>query len=249
MQRLAAGDREVERLTQGGAVVVVAGEHVHGRPDPLEQRPGLRVLRGAAVLGQVARDEHRVRRGPQRADDLDRAGEQRLGVAEAPRPADVRVRELDEDEGLAHDRATLATMLSTLGFDIEPFEEDDSTLMVVPTIDGEPLTDLIHRFERGAGMERRDESYGGLIPAFFRFGTPAEHYLKTEKKIPLLGCECGEWGCWPLLAQIEADGEQVVWAGFEQPFRPRRNYSAFGPFTFERSAYEAALRELEPRWA
>ncbi len=140
-------------------------------------------------------------------------------------------------------------MLSTLGFDIEPFEEDDSTLMVVPTIDGEPLTDLIHRFERGAGMERRDESYGGLIPAFFRFGTPAEHYLKTEKKIPLLGCECGEWGCWPLLAQIEADGEQVVWTGFEQPFRPRRNYAAFGPFTFERTAYEAALRELEPRWA
>jgi hypothetical protein len=139
-------------------------------------------------------------------------------------------------------------MASTLAFELEPFEEDDSVFTVVPVIDGNGLTDLIHRFERDAGMEKRDTSYAGLIPAFFRFGTAAEHYLSTDKKIPILGCECGEWGCWPLMARIHADEHGVVWTDFEQPHRPRRDYSAFGPFGFERSAYDEALRELALRW-
>jgi hypothetical protein len=139
-------------------------------------------------------------------------------------------------------------MASTLAFDLEPFEEDDSVFTVVPVIDGNRLTDLIHRFERDAGMEKRDKSYAGLIPAFFRFGTAAEHYLSTDKKIPILGCECGEWGCWPLMARVRADDEQVVWTDFEQPHRSRRDYSAFGSFSFERSGYDEALRELALRW-
>lgn len=139
-------------------------------------------------------------------------------------------------------------MASTLAFEQQPFAEDDSVFTVVPVIDGKRLTDLIHRFERHAGMEKRDTSYAGLIPAFFRFGTADEHYLSTDKKIPILGCECGEWGCWPLMARTDADDQRVVWTDFEQPHRSRRDYSAFGPFSFERSAYDDALRELALRW-
>src|SRR5918997_1212890 len=128
---------------------------------------------------------------------------------------------------------TLTTMASTLAFEQEPFEEDDSVFTVVPVIDGKRLTDLRHRFERDAGMEKRDTSYAGLISAFFRFGTADEHYLSTDKKIPILGCECGEWGCWPLMARIDADDQRVVWTDFEQPHRSRRDYSAFGPFHFK----------------
>src|SRR3954447_10731677 len=108
-------------------------------------------------------------------------------------------------------------MASTLAFDLEPFEKDDAVFTVVPVIDGNRLTDLIHRFERDAGMEKRDTSYAGLIPGFFRFGTAAEHYQSTGNKIPILGYACGEWGCWPLMARVRADGERVVWADFEQP--------------------------------
>jgi hypothetical protein len=88
----------------------------------------------------------------------------------------------------------------------------------------------------------------GLIPAFFRFGTAAEHYLSTTKKIPILGCECGEWGHWPLMARVHADDERVIWTDFEQPHRPRRDYSAFGPLQFRTSGYDEALRELALRW-
>lgn len=50
------------------------------------------------------------------------------------------------------------------------------------------------------------------------------------------------------MAQVHADGERVVWADFEQPHRPTRDYSAFGPFSFERSAYDEALGELAEGW-
>jgi hypothetical protein len=123
---------------------------------------------------------------------------------------------------------------------------------VVPVVDGQELTDLIHAFEKGADMESRDVSYGGLIPANFRFGPLHRHFLagegafvNEEGKVPLLGCECGEWGCWPLLASITVDEDGVVWSNFGQPYRPERDYSGFGPFRFDRAAYERALEDLE----
>jgi hypothetical protein len=92
--------------------------------------------------------------------------------------------------------------------------------------------------------------YGGLIPAFFRFGRLADHFLgrwpgRSGSKPPLLGCQCGEWGCWPLLARIRAVADSVIWDQFEQPHRPSRDYGAFGPFTFERQQYERALDALD----
>ncbi|MBE9604074.1 hypothetical protein IAI18_04295 [Acetobacteraceae bacterium H6797] len=33
----------------------------------------------------------------------------------------------------------------------------------------------------------------------------------------------------------------VTWHRFTQPHRPARDYTAFGPFTFERQAYERAV--------
>jgi hypothetical protein len=41
---------------------------------------------------------------------------------------------------------------------VEPVEEDDSVFTIVPVIDGNRLTDLIDRFERDAGVEKRDTS-------------------------------------------------------------------------------------------
>ena len=93
----------------------------------------------------------------------------------------------------------------------------------------------------------------GLIPAFFKFGATAAHFLghasgPDSRRVPLLGCECGEWGCWPLLAEIVADARKVVWTNFEQPHRPARDYSEFGPFHFTRADYDRALAELAPFW-
>jgi hypothetical protein len=121
---------------------------------------------------------------------------------------------------------------------------------VVPLVDGAELTTLIHSFENQYRMETRDLSYGGLIPSYYNFGPLADHFLgrsesrSGQAKVPLLGCECGEWGCWPLLARITVGDGAVTWDEFEQPFRRERDYHAFGPFKFDEQQYVAALAEL-----
>jgi hypothetical protein len=57
----------------------------------------------------------------------------------------------------------------------------------------------------------------------------------------LLGCECGEWGCWPLTARVEIGDGVVRWTGFRQGHRDW-DLSALGPFEFELEQYMTALR-------
>jgi len=120
---------------------------------------------------------------------------------------------------------------------------------IVPTIDGQPLLDLIDRFELDSGMRPAGDAYGGLIPAFYRYGPLDEHFLgKKDRglgpKTAVLACECGEVGCWPLMAQITPTGNLVVWSDFEQPHRPTRDYTRFGPFLFDRDQYDSVLAVL-----
>jgi hypothetical protein len=54
-----------------------------------------------------------------------------------------------------------------------------------------------------------------------------------------------------LEASIELTTEHVCWTRFRQPHRTQWNYDDFGPFTFERKQYEAAVTEavhqLQPK--
>ena len=117
---------------------------------------------------------------------------------------------------------------------------------VVPVVDGELLTSLVDEFEIAAGMQPAGGAYGGLIPAFFRFGPLDEHFHGRStsamgSKTALLGCSCGEWGCWPLMARIAVTQGLVTWDAFEQPHRPERDYARLGPYRFPRRQYDAAL--------
>ncbi len=145
--------------------------------------------------------------------------------------------------------------MDAFAFAIRPHAADGAT-EVVPMVDGVELTDRIHAFELERGMETRAVSYGGLIPSYFKFGAAPDHYLATEEsflnregKIPVLGCECGEWGCWPLLARVIVGESAVTWTDFEQPHRPERDYSAFGPFVFDRLTYESAIADITAIWS
>ena len=60
----------------------------------------------------------------------------------------------------------------------------------------------------------------------------------------LLGCGCGEWGCWPLTAVVEVDDEQVRWSEFRNGHRDW-DLRGLGPFVFERSQYVAALSSMD----
>jgi hypothetical protein len=126
---------------------------------------------------------------------------------------------------------------------------DLHTLEVVPAIDGTLLTDLVDAYELSHAMHPAGHLYGGLVPASYRFGAMDRHYRggSTEAfgpAVPVLGGECGEWGCWPLLARISLCPDQVTWDGFAQPLRPVRDYSGLGPFHFTRDQYEDALADL-----
>jgi hypothetical protein len=126
---------------------------------------------------------------------------------------------------------------------------ESGAVSLVPEVDGIALTELVSEFEAGF-----DDSpvggYGGILPEYFRFGDLSMYYLGLEDNqwpapgtVWLLGCECGEVGCWPLSARVSVVGERVVWSDFSQPHRAQRDYSSFGPFEFDRAQYDAAVHE------
>jgi hypothetical protein len=127
-----------------------------------------------------------------------------------------------------------------------------SICRVVPAIDGIALTQLISTFEREHGFQP-ENGYGGLVPQHYNYG-PLDRYFmgdfdagshwKNLGGVWLLGCECGEVGCWPLQCRLRSDGPMITWDSFRQPHRPERDYSQFGPFIFAQDQYKAAVANL-----
>jgi hypothetical protein len=107
-----------------------------------------------------------------------------------------------------------------LSFLVQPLEgERVEVLTITPVLSGISLTQLIEDFERERDFQPVG-GYGGLVPQFFRYG-PLNLYFMGESKdahcnrsgFYLLGCNCGEVGCWPLTARITNAGVTVVAAG------------------------------------
>jgi hypothetical protein len=137
-----------------------------------------------------------------------------------------------------------------VSFSIQPFE---GVIAITPVVNGTPLTEMVLTFERGQRFEPAG-GYGGLIPQWFKYGS-LDHYFLGEfeennyfaqmGRVYLLGCgDCREVGCWPLTARIRANSESVVWDSFQQPHRPERDYSEFGPFVFEAQQYREAVAAM-----
>jgi hypothetical protein len=153
----------------------------------------------------------------------------------------------------AHRNARMLAAVPTkfqFSFLIEPLGENDSTPSVVPMIDGRRLTELVAEFEDRCGYEPAG-GYAGLVPSrinleplfeYFMAESPSESTRKAGYY--LLGCTCGEAGCWPLMARIAKEEGHVTWHEFTQPFRPERDYSSFGPFSFDLEEYRHAVAEM-----
>jgi hypothetical protein len=120
-------------------------------------------------------------------------------------------------------------------------------------IDGIRLSDLAKAFETAKGYNDPAGGYGGIVPAHSRLGPLDSYFLGLEEPVEAGGpgeiyalfCECGEAGCWPLTARVAISPESVRWGGFSQPHRLARDYSDFGPFTFDREQYVAAVAQAE----
>jgi hypothetical protein len=80
-------------------------------------------------------------------------------------------------------------------------------------VDARSLADLAHEFESRAGYEPAGR-FAGLVLEHYDFGD-INLYLMGERlpwpgrDVALLGCECGELGCWPLVARV-VGGDGVV---------------------------------------
>lgn len=138
-------------------------------------------------------------------------------------------------------------MLRILTFEIGRTDGEAASLM--PCIDGTRLADLVADFERENGHDDPAGGYGGIVPSYYDLGPLPSYFLWKEGPVEgvrageifVLFCECGEAGCWPLVAHVQVNDQTVVWTRFAQPHRPRRDYSSFGPFRFARSQYDAAI--------
>ena len=144
-------------------------------------------------------------------------------------------------------------MRDTIFFSIYSRSTQQPDLLVVePVVNGQPLSQLIYRFEREQNFDVAG-SYGGLIPEFFDYGMLDRYFLGDHDPdsywadvggIYVLVCQCGEAGCWPLQCRIRIEGDAVIWDHFQQPFRTMRDYSRFGPFVFDATEYRQALTAL-----
>lgn len=143
-------------------------------------------------------------------------------------------------------------MPNLLSFRIEPLAGAQSLL---PLVDGASLADLVSSFEAKHDYGPTG-SYRGFIPSYFSYGPLEPYFLGAAASdywadiggIYLLGCKCGEVGCWPLVARVTVSGEDVMWSDFAQPHRPARDYTEFGPFVFDKVHYLAAVRAVAAKF-
>jgi hypothetical protein len=124
---------------------------------------------------------------------------------------------------------------------------------VTPCIDGAALSDLVTAYETQRGYDDPAGGYGGIVPEYMRYG-PIDDYFLGRGLSPcrnedgaqyLLGCQCGEVGCWPLMGRIVALAGVYEWRDLHNPCRDARDYSGLGPYRFEAAAYEQAARQLK----
>jgi hypothetical protein len=136
-------------------------------------------------------------------------------------------------------------------------------LTVNPYINGVHLRDLARAVELPAaeadGQPELAGSYAGLA-ADPEVCWPSRHFLGAPRiswfdisndngaddaETVLLGCVCGEAGCWPLACDVIMGHDVVVWQHFRTGHRSW-DLGGLGPFRFDRDQYEAAVRATQP---
>jgi hypothetical protein len=138
--------------------------------------------------------------------------------------------------------------MNRIEFRVEPEELDSGPADVLNMyVDGSRLQDLIRPYEQPFADAEGHPSLAGQYVGLVHPGVPAEHYIDKpvatwfgDGDTILLGCNCGDAGCWPLTAYVRVGRHRVVWRNFRTGHR-KWDLSEFGPFEFDRSKYEASL--------
>lgn len=125
-------------------------------------------------------------------------------------------------------------------------------MTVIPVVDGVRLSDLAADFERSSGYSPAG-GYAGMVLQNFEFGPMAKYlvgdvqelsFWREPGSVYLLGCTCGEVGCWPLQCKVISSNDRIFWQEFQQPHRLERDYVNFGPFVFDLKQYTSAVSAM-----
>ena len=87
-------------------------------------------------------------------------------------------------------------------------------------------------------------------PSRILFGDAGGGPFSYGSETQVLGCDCEEPGCWPLVCRILARETTVEWSDFRQPHRSGGkstaawSHAGLGPFRFDRRLYEVAINDL-----
>jgi hypothetical protein len=152
--------------------------------------------------------------------------------------------------------------MDEISFIKRPYAEGERGGGLRILVNGCDLADLARDVELPFARREDAESIAGAysgLPPNRDICPPSKHFLgqpstvlyRYGDKVQVLGCECGEPGCWPLICRIEVGQTRVRWTDFEQPHRsgdgsrPSWSYDALGPFEFDRRQYELAVAKLE----
>jgi hypothetical protein len=148
--------------------------------------------------------------------------------------------------------------MDRLHFEVEETPETPlAERQAVPYVNGVRLTEMLGAVwdpdEDEQPFEQYPEYNIGMEPetAFL----PSRHYFeptpdsRVEGKTVLLRCNCGDWTCTQLIAEVRIEDSEVVWAQIERlppsveptPGSPR-HFSSLPDLRFDRAQYEAALR-------
>lgn len=137
---------------------------------------------------------------------------------------------------------------------VERLLADEPARVVGIWVDGVPLEEWARRvelpFAEAEGKPHLAGQYEGLAGDDLRW--PDRHFLGEPRlsnfddgDTVLLGCNCGDWGCWPLVADVGVSEHSVTWSRFRNGHRAVWDLKDLGPFIFTREQYEAALRLTE----
>ncbi|MFF3333366.1 hypothetical protein ACFYWX_28085 [Streptomyces sp. NPDC002888] len=133
-----------------------------------------------------------------------------------------------------------------------PSSENEAVLVWGVRIDGTDLRTLVADATRELWHQELEDEFEtpeeeaelvltqheGLPATEF---TDPNHFLTPADDTPVLGCTCGIWECWPLLARITVTPTTITWSSFRQPHREEWGELRMGPYVFARQSYEAAL--------
>jgi hypothetical protein len=145
--------------------------------------------------------------------------------------------------------------VDTIRFEIGKREDPADGLVdaVNVFVNGRNLVDVLREvelpFRAREGKPDLASRYVGLppeeifLPSPRLLGEPTTYYDhdSVEGKIAVLGCGCGDVGCWPFRVKITLREDVVIWDGFEQPHRRAWRYDEMRPFVFDRAQYLSAL--------